>query len=99
MITLRDAERVVFLHGRVKELRALLKEIAGSRPISGKMILSAQVVDSGGWSNSKEFKIEGAKFAETVLGYVRQRHELALAECIRELNRLGAEIPQEPHNG
>lgn len=91
-ITMKQAERVIYLHGQVKSLRATLEEIGASRPSSGEMIL--KTYQTGNWGGSeKTYSISGQDLASVVLGYIRRHHELRLQACLRELRGMNAEIP------
>lgn len=83
LITNEQAGRIVATNKRLGDLRNNLSKLAEARSVEVK----AEVRFGSSHENALFTK------NKKVIGIIRREQELAIAECIRELNRLGAEVP------
>lgn len=83
LITNEQAGRIVALNKRLGDLRNNLFKLDRSPTVD----VTAEIRFSYAGASSSLYTKN-----KQVVGIVRREHELAIAECIRELNQLGAEV-------
>ena len=88
MITLETAKHIVALTERAMKLKNELRKLADGKDIRG----TASVRWT--WGGQFQELHASANANAQIIGIIRREHELALADCIRKLNALGAELPK-----
>lgn len=88
IITLDAARRVVALTERAHKLKVMLRQLEGGKGHTTSAAVEFQY-------GAQYLKMHASKAAHVrIVGIIRNEHELELADCIRQLHGMGAEIPK-----
>lgn len=90
MIDVEKAKRIVSLTTEIKGLRYALHSMLNGQMGAGSM--SVMIYERNGQSN--KHSISSDRVARIARGYIVADYELQIAQIVRELNQLGAEIPK-----
>lgn len=88
MITLETAKQIVYLRERAAKLKNELQKLADGKEVRATASVRWQ------WGGQFQELHASANANAQIVGIIRREHELALADCIRKLNALGAELPK-----
>lgn len=88
MITLDTAKQIVHLRERAALFKNELQKLN-----TGKEHRATASVRFTWGGQFNELHASAAASTQ-IIGIIRREHELALADCIRKLNALGAELPK-----
>ncbi len=95
MITEQDAKLVIQWIERLKNLRLRMRELETVKFHAGEITVKGRTYSRTGYNEDRAFAISGGEaFAKIALGYVKAECQRNIDECVRSLNRLGAEVPK-----